>query len=236
MSHISSSEALALLIEGNKRFNSGLRSVETALSAARMQDLAKNGQAPFAIILTCSDSRVPAELLFDRGFGDLFVIRVAGNVVSPTVLASVEYAASVLGSPLCVVMGHSGCGAVSTAVKTEDDQKGVVARSLTPHISKLISAIRPAVREAKLLIEPGNHEAYLAESTRCNVLRSVRLLNQKSSVVADLSSKGQLVTIGAVYDLHSGVVSFESSALHELREKKRASAHMEIGLKKRASV
>ncbi len=214
-SQITSSEALKLLIEGNERFASGLRSVETAMSVAKMKELAEKGQAPFAIVLTCSDSRVPCEILFDRGLGDIFVIRVAGNVTSPMVIASVEYAAQVLGSPLCVVMGHSGCGAIATAVSAENDAK--VGKSLTKDLNVLISAISPAVREAQRLIGPhASRETCVQETTMANIHRSVSLINE-SPVVSDLTRKGKLATIGAIYDIHSGVVKFDDhSAFSEI--------------------
>lgn len=218
-------ESLALLVEGNQRFASGLRSIETTISVQKMRELATNGQTPFAIVLTCSDSRVPTEMLFDRGLGDIFVIRIAGNVVSPMVIASVEYAASALGCQLCVVMGHSECGAVSTAVKAEYDRKGKVEKSFSPDLSTLISAIRPAVREARKIVGMNaQHENCLSEAILTNVQRSVRLLNEKSRVISGRVASGQLVTIGAIYDLHSGLVTFDESAMNELRGVRRANA------------
>jgi carbonic anhydrase len=210
-SQITSSEALKLLIEGNERFASGLRSVETTMSVAKMKELAEKGQAPFAIVLTCSDSRVPCEILFDRGLGDIFVVRVAGNVTSPMVIASVEYAAQVLGSPLCVVMGHSGCGAVATAVSAENDAK--VGKALTADLNVLISAISPAVQEAQRLIGPhASRETCVQEATMANIHRSVSLIG-KSPVVTDLTKKGKLAVIGAIYDIHTGVVKFDDQPL-----------------------
>lgn len=208
----SSREALDLLIEGNQRFSSGLRSLETAMSVAKMHDLVENGQFPFAIILTCSDSRVPAEMVFDRGLGDLFVVRIAGNVTSPMVIASVEYAASQLGSPLVVVMGHSHCGAVTTAVRAEEDQS--VERALSPDLNILISAIRPAVRETRHFL--GNNTDFqkcIHESTWANVRRSVRLIRESSRIVQKFESENLLSIVGAMYDLKSGVVKFEENIL-----------------------
>src|SRR5690349_21481050 len=112
-------EALAKLIKGNERFVTGLRSVESLASHLRRRELAESGQEPWAIVLSCSDSRVPAELVFDCGLGELFVVRVAGNIVAPSLIASVEFAAQSFGTPLCVVMGHSQCGAVGAAVQLE---------------------------------------------------------------------------------------------------------------------
>jgi carbonic anhydrase len=212
-SQMTSAEALQLLLEGNERFNSGLRSIETAMSVSKMRELAEKGQAPFAIVLTCSDSRVPTEMLFDRGLGDIFVIRIAGNVVSPMVIASVEYAAQVLGSPLCVVMGHTKCGAVATAVNAENDEKGKVANSLTPDLTTLISAIRPAVRHAKeILGKSHTHEECLHEATMANIHRSVEQLGQ-SAVISERMKKNQLAIIGAICDIHTGVVNFDHHPL-----------------------
>jgi len=108
--------ALEVLLEGNKRFTSGTRSIEPMLSHLKMPSLAANGQKPFAVALTCSDSRSPAEMIFDQGVGDLFVVRVAGNVIAPSLLASVEFAVANFGSPLIVVLGHTLCGAVKATI------------------------------------------------------------------------------------------------------------------------
>ena len=209
----SSHEALQLLIEGNKRFSSGLRSLETALSVSKMHELVENGQNPFAIVLTCSDSRVPTEMVFDRGLGDLFVIRIAGNVTSPMVIASVEYAASQLGSPLVVVMGHSHCGAVTTAVRAEEDNS--IEKNLTPDLNILISAIRPAVRETRSSHgENLDFQHCIHESTWANVRRSVRLISEGSSVIQKLEREERISIVGALYDLKSGVVNFEKDLLN----------------------
>lgn len=209
-----SHEALELLIEGNQRFASGLRSLETALSVSKMHDLVENGQFPFAIVLTCSDSRVPTEMVFDRGLGDLFVIRIAGNVTSPMVIASVEYAASQLESPLVVVMGHSHCGAVTTAVRAEEDNS--IERNLSPDLNTLISAIRPAVRETRHLHgENIDFQGCIHESTWANVRRSVRLITEGSSIVQKLQREERISIVGAMYDLKSGVVKFEKEMLNQ---------------------
>ncbi len=211
-----SHEALELLIEGNQRFASGLRSLETAMSVAKMHDLVENGQFPFAIVLTCSDSRVPTEMVFDRGLGDLFVIRIAGNVTSPMVIASVEYAASQLGTPLVVVMGHSHCGAVTTAVRAEEDN--TIERTLTPDLNILISAIRPAVRETRHFHgDDIDFQHCIHESTWANVRRSVRLIRDGSSIVQKLEREERICIVGAMYDLKSGIVKFEKDLLNKSR-------------------
>ncbi|HUP57760.1 MAG TPA: carbonic anhydrase, partial [Bdellovibrionota bacterium] len=135
-------EALETLMTGNQRFIAGSHEVESLLGPDRRKQLAENGQSPFAVVLTCADSRVPPELIFDRGLGDLFVVRVAGNVVMPSTLASIEYATSALGTPLCLVLGHSRCGAVTAAVETRCEKSA----ALTPYLDLLIGKIRPAAR------------------------------------------------------------------------------------------
>lgn len=209
---LTSGEALNLLIEGNTRFTTGLRSVESLLSVAKMRELVERGQSPFAVILTCSDSRVPTEIIFDRGVGDLFVIRVAGNVTSPMVIASVEYAASVLGSPLVVVMGHSHCGAVTTAIRAEDDPN--VAASLSPDLNVLISAIRPSVRETRRLLGPSyDQERTLHETTWTNVRNSVAQISERSKIMRELSEQGSVKVVGALCDLVSGTVTFDDNVV-----------------------
>lgn len=199
------SSALTLLLEGNRRFASGLRSIETIASTAYLKDLAENGQKPFAIVLTCSDSRVPAEMIFDRGLGDLFVIRVAGNIIAPSLLASIEFAATSFGTPLCVVMGHSGCGAVKAAIGAEmnGDHPG------SPNLQKLVAKVKPAVRSVVRKnggIAPQN---LLDLATIANVQRTAELIERESPIVRKLIDSGKFLIAGAVYDLHTGRVHFE---------------------------
>ncbi|MEO5970489.1 MAG: carbonic anhydrase, partial [Bdellovibrionia bacterium] len=113
---LSAAASIERLIEGNKRFIQGLKSIESITSTAKREDLADNGQTPFCIVVTCCDSRVPAEMIFDCSLGDLYVIRIAGNVISSDLIASIEYAAAQLSPSLCLVMGHTKCGAVGTAL------------------------------------------------------------------------------------------------------------------------
>lgn len=204
---ITATQALNYLVEGNQRFANGLRSVETILTQSKMKELAEKGQSPFAIVLTCSDSRVPAEIVFDRGLGDLFVIRVAGNVVAPSLLASIEFAALNFGTPLCIVMGHSHCGAIRTTIDAElkGDPKGI-----SENLKSLMKKVRPAVRHTLKNIEAGaSHEEVMTYATLCNVRHSVRSIIRKSPTIAGLVETGDFILAGAVYDIHTGKVNFD---------------------------
>lgn len=197
--------ALDLLQKGNERFTSGLRSTDSLIGHSLLKELSEKGQKPFAIILSCSDSRVPAELLFDCGFGDLFVIRVAGNVVQPSQIASVEYAAKVLGATLCVVMGHSKCGAVQAALDSEMGKKP----DLGPNIDFLLELIRPAVQqciEKNRPISPSTLDHCIEE----NVHRTSMEILNKSSMLRTLSSEDRFKVLEAVFHLDSGRVNFKT--------------------------
>lgn len=196
--------AIERLKEGNRRFISGMRSVEPLLSHLRMGDLAKNGQKPFAIVLTCSDSRSPAEMIFDQGLGDLFVVRVAGNVVAPSLLASIEFAAANFGSATVLVLGHSLCGAVGATIQHARAPSNPLP---SPHLEELVGRIRPAV-EWTLRECPEDHPELLARSTRENVLRSMRLIESQSEIVRNLIEQGKFSVEGAVLDISTGRVEF----------------------------
>ena len=160
---ISPDAALARLKEGNRRFRTGAATHPNA-DAARWRETAKDGQAPFATVLGCSDSRVPCELVFDQGVGDIFVVRVAGNVCAVNETASIEYAVGHLGTPLLVVLGHEKCGAV-TAVAADAELDGSIAR--------LVELIRPAVEESQRLhpgLKPGGLVPF---ALRANVIQSI---------------------------------------------------------------
>src|SRR6516165_4165099 len=137
---ISARQALDRLQEGNRRFVSGVRSIEVLANQTKRNELAA-GQAPFAIILGCSDSRVPAEIVFDQGLGDLFVIRVAGNIVASSQIGSVEFAAEKFGTPLVVVLGHSQCGAITATIEELTRPKGSQSRNLR----SIVDRVRPSV-------------------------------------------------------------------------------------------
>ncbi len=195
--NLSPDQALTLLEQGNKEFLSGERRNEFT-SAQRRLDLA-NGQAPFAAYVTCSDSRVPPELLFGRGLGELFIIRNAGNTVDTVALGSIEYAVGVLGVPLVVVMGHESCGAVKAALD-------VVNKNATfpGSIGRMVEPIIPAVLSSR-----GQEGDELDNAVRANVKRVVnQLRNQTDPLMQKPLAEGRLKIVGARYDLNTGEVNF----------------------------
>ncbi|AGP32450.1 carbonic anhydrase [Sorangium cellulosum] len=197
---ISAGEALHRLREGNDRFAQNVRSVDTMLSQSARSALVA-AQSPIAIVLSCSDARVPAELVFDQGLGDLFVVRVAGNVIAPTLVGSVEYAVAAFGTALVVVMGHTHCGAIAATLDW------ITARGPLPSeaIHEIVTRIRPAVEQAR---RPGlDRAAILAAATRADVRASVRELSQSGSLV-EMAARGDLVIVGAEYSLATGAVDF----------------------------
>ena len=199
---IAAREALERLREGNRRFASGVRSGELATSETRRRELATN-QEPFAIILGCSDSRVPAEIIFDQGLGDLFVIRVAGNIVASSQIASVEFAAARFGTPLVVVLGHSRCGAVLATLE-ELMRPGQHSRNLR----SIVDRIRPSV-EALLATELKNDVDHLVrQAVRSNVRASANHLRHGSEILEPLIQVGRLLVVGAEYSLETGIVDF----------------------------
>ncbi len=200
---ISALEALARLREGNQRFVAGTQRREPLLSHARRAQLAQ-GQAPFAIVLGCSDSRVPAELVFDQGFGDLFVIRVAGNVVSPSQVGSVEFAAERYGTRLVVVLGHSQCGAVLATL--EELQRPTASQSR--NLRSIVDRIRPSVEGLLRTELRHDMETLVRHAVRANVGVSVSHLRHGSELLEQLIEHEGLVVVGAEYSLDTGVVEF----------------------------
>jgi carbonic anhydrase len=203
---ISAREALARLREGNRRFASDVRSSESLASRARRNELAA-GQAPFAIILGCSDSRVPAEIVFDQGLGDLFVIRVAGNIVASSQVGSVEFAAARFGTRLVVVLGHSQCGAILATLE-ELQQPTDQSRNLR----SIVDRIRPSI-EALLATELRHDpEALVRQAVRANIRASADHLRHGSEVLEQLVQTNGLLVLGAEYALETGVVEFFDGA------------------------
>ena len=200
---INAQEALARLKEGNRRFvDDGCGTGFGTSSRERGAVLA--GQEPFAVILGCSDSRVPVEIVFDQGLGDLFVIRVAGNVVAPSLVGSVEFAVSKFGTPLVVVMGHSNCGAVQATI--EELQLSPSSRS--PNLARIVDRIKP-VAQPLLEMDPGPDPADLPGLvTRANVRQSVGQLLAGSEILERAVRDEGLMVVGAEYDLNSGEVTF----------------------------
>ncbi|HUP64170.1 MAG TPA: carbonic anhydrase [Thermoanaerobaculia bacterium] len=197
---ISAREALERLRQGNERFVSEERSLE-ALSTRR-RELAAD-QRPFAIILGCSDSRVPAELVFDQGLGDLFVIRVAGNIVAPSQVGSVEFAADQFGTTLVVVLGHSRCGAI---LATIDELRNRGNRS--PNIQSIVNRIRPAIESVVQANQGEDEDRLTEEAVRANVRASANQLRHDSELLQQLIRNGGLLVVGAEYSLESGEVDF----------------------------
>ena len=199
---ITARDALQRLRDGHQRFVSSTRSQHTVTDRAARAAFVK-GQHPFAIILSCSDSRVPPEIVFDQGIGDLFVVRVAGNIAEPTQIGSVEFAAQRFGTRLVVVLGHSRCGAVLATV--EHLEKSTGERS--PHLKSIIECIRPTV--AALLETDVGHDgaALVRDAVRANVGASVTRL-RRSEALAYLIKEDGLVVVGAEYSLETGSVEF----------------------------
>ena len=202
MSSIAAREALERLKEGNRRFVSGSASLDTQATHVRRMEFVA-GQEPFAVILGCSDSRVPVEIVFDQGLGDLFVIRVAGNIVAPSQIGSVEFAAERFGTRLVVVLGHTRCGAIQA---TLDDLQQPSAQSL--NLSSIVQRIRPAVEGLLATGLRHDHDALAREAVRANVRVSADYLRHGSAVLERLIRKEGLQVVGAEYALETGVVDF----------------------------
>lgn len=196
-------EALERLREGNRRFVSDVRSRDTLTSPARRIELT-TGQEPFAIILGCSDSRVPAEIVFDQGLGDLFVIRVAGNIVASSQVGSVEFAAARFGTRLVTVLGHSQCGAVLATLEELQQPTDNQSRDLR----SIVDRVRPSVES--LLATDLRHDpvALVRQAVRANIRVSANHLRHGSEVLEQLIEKNGLLVVGAEYSLETGFVDF----------------------------
>jgi len=205
---IAGREALRRLRAGNDRFVANVRSMEPISNTARRAELTA-AQEPFAIVLGCSDSRVPVEIIFDQGLGDLFVIRVAGNIVAPSLIGSVEFAASRFGTRLVVVLGHSQCGAI---VATLDELRRPTANQ-SPNLKSIVDRIRPAVED---LLDGGHRDdqpGLVNRAVRSNILASVQQLSHGSAIIESLIADHGLTVVGASYSLETGVVEFLEEAL-----------------------
>ncbi len=195
-------ESLTRLQEGNQRFVAN-RTTSEPIDRAQRAALA-SGQEPFAIILGCSDSRVPAELVFDQGFGDLFVIRVAGNIVAPSQVGSVEFAASRFGTRLVVVLGHSGCGAITATLEELTGH----ATSESQNLRSIVNRVRPSVEALLAGRRDYDPDWLIREAVRANVRVSVNHLRHGSALLEQLSRSAGLRVLGAEYSLETGVVTF----------------------------
>ena len=196
-------KALDRLIAGNRRFVSGLQKEEHLTSPSRRSELTED-QNPFAIVLGCSDSRVPAEIVFDQGLGNLFVIRVAGNVVAPSQIGSVEFAAELYDTTLVVVMGHSRCGAIMATIDELENKQEHPSRNLR----SIVGRVRPAVEPLMETELANDHDALMQEAVRANVRASVEHLRHGSDILEELIQQDRLLIVGAEYSLESGVVDF----------------------------
>ena len=199
---ITAQQALARLKEGNARFVEKLSANEDTCMVNRPELVAE--QSPFAIILGCSDARVPAELVFDQGLGDLFVIRVAGNIVAPSGIGSVEFAALSFGTPLVVVLGHSKCGAINATVNALTGNSKIP----TSNLHSIVKRVGPAVESLLATELKHDHDKLVEQAVRANVRSSVEHLSSGSSTLESLISEGKLMVVGAEYSLETGKVDF----------------------------
>ena len=196
-------EALERLREGNLRFAANVRGSDTFVSHTRRAELA-SGQQPFAIILGCSDSRVPSEIVFDQGLGDLFVIRVAGNIVAPSQVGSVEFAAARYSTRLVVVLGHSQCGAILATL----EELRAPSANQSRNVQSIVDRVRPSV-EAVFAGNVGrDSDALVQQAVRANIRASVDHLRHGSRVLEELIQSEGLLVVGAEYALETGVVDF----------------------------
>jgi carbonic anhydrase len=190
-------EALQRLMEGNRRFR---EAKGTSSARSWSQHMAAEAQRPFAIILGCSDSRTPVEILFDEGFGDLFVIRIAGNIVAPSVVGSIEFAAAQFGSRLVLVMGHTRCGAIAATAKAIETGLGPESKNIRAITDRIAPHIQGVLR-------PGDAEGTLREAVRANVRASADHLRHGSSLLEELVASGRVGVVGAEYELETGTVN-----------------------------
>jgi len=198
---IPAQEALNRLRDGNRRFATESFNARS-VSVTRMRTAA--GQQPFAIVLGCSDSRVPAEIVFDQGLGDLFVIRVAGNIVAPSQIGSIEYAATSFDTRLVVVLGHSQCGAVLAAV----DELRAPAETRSRNLKSIVDFVRPSVERCLVDGMNDDHDALVERAVRANIRSSVEHLRHGSEILEELIDNQGLRIVGAEYSLQTGLVEF----------------------------
>ncbi len=203
----SAQEALEILREGNRRFVSGARNLDTVANPVDSSRLAA-GQKPLAIILGCSDSRVPAELVFDQGFGNLFVIRVAGNVVAPSQVGSVEFAAGLLGTRLVVVLGHTQCGAVKATL--EELQQP--SENQSTNLRSIVDRIRPSLEGLLSTELRHDYDALVFEAVRANIRQSADHIRHGSEILEQLIQSDGLLVVGAEYSIETGVIDFFDGA------------------------
>jgi len=200
---ISPQDALRRLKDGNDRFAAGVPSIDASANHLRRIALTQR-QEPFAIVLGCSDSRVPAEFVFDQGLGDLFVIRVAGNIVAPSQVGSVEFAVERFGTSLVVVLGHSSCGAILATL----EQLLRPTEQQSPHLRSIVDRVRPSVAPLLATELRHDHDALVSHAVRANVSLSANHLRHGSSILEQHIQARKLLVVGAEYSLDSGRVEF----------------------------
>ncbi|MGP1717813.1 MAG: carbonic anhydrase [Methylophilus sp.] len=192
-------EALDILIEGNRRFTSD---IEEEKDFKALIQITKDKQHPFASFLSCSDSRAPVELLFDQALGDIFSVRLAGNIASDKAMGSLEFASKYLGSKLIVVMGHTSCGAVKAAC--DDFKDG--------HIGEIINLIKPAIRHEKTVADPAQRNSknpdFVEKINELSVRYQIDTIIRSSDIVDDMIQSKQIAIVGAIYDISTGKVNF----------------------------
>lgn len=196
-SSLTPQDALEYLKEGNNRFLNNLRANRNLL---QMVNETSEGQWPFAVILSCIDSRTSAELVFDQGLGDIFSVRVAGNVVNEDVLGSMEYAVKYAGSKLVLVLGHTKCGAVTSACNKVKDG----------NITALLHKIKPAIEKEKTVTEnrDASNSEFVEKVTNLNVYHAIDEIRERSQIISDMEKDGRVIVVGASYDVESGKVNF----------------------------
>jgi carbonic anhydrase len=215
-SSITPRRALEFLAEGNKRFVNNLKADRDLLAQV---NATRDGQWPFATILSCIDSRTSAELIFDQGLGDVFSIRIAGNVVNSDILGSMEFACKVAGSKLLVVLGHTKCGAV----------KGACDHVEMGHLTELLSKLQPAVYQERTVSDPGKRNSknavFVENVARINVHRSVQAVIERSFILEEMVVEGKIGIVGGTYDIDTGLVEFfEQDAVFTADDVKRIRA------------
>ncbi len=202
-------QVLEIIREGNRRFRTGK---SLTRDFRRQVDATATSQTPLAAILSCIDSRVPAELVFDLGIGDIFSVRVAGNVIGSKSLASIEYAVGVAGVKLVLVLGHTRCGAVTSSLQMLGSNKDVEQETGCQHLHKIVDEIAPSVERGELVkfngLDPNGQESFIDRIAIRNVLRTVREITDRSTAIRQAASEGKVLVVGALYDVKSGNIEF----------------------------
>ncbi len=196
-------KVLEELKAGNARFLHGESAQCSYASLKKLKEFAETGQLPKAVVLCCSDSRAPVEMIFDQDIGDLFVIRVAGNIVAPSLVGSIEFAVSTFGTELVIVMGHSQCGAIRSTLSHIEDPQAISSENIHDIVSRIKPHIFPIAQRKDI-----SYEEKFNQSVEANIRASVGQLSSSSRLIEEMVSKGKMTIIGAVFGLSSGEVTF----------------------------